>query len=233
MKTAPIYLLKDGEADGPHTDEEIVERIEKHRLSVHTLASIEGMPAWRSVKETLVWSQGAVLKDLKARVQEIIDDMVESGGDVIAGRTDLGIEVRNCCFHDFGDSIETILQVNAKLLRNHRLYSALQSDWATESGAPAFSLISSGSQKFDRDWQRDWTDAGGSVKGKTMAALRNSPVWLALSDFGFPFPPFSMDTSKTIEVLMWDEAEDLCIEGLSRKMIFDPVRPFEVVGILG
>ena len=61
MRPAPIYLLLNGEADGPHEVEDIIDRIAEEELPETTLASIEGMPAWRALPETLLWAYAQLL----------------------------------------------------------------------------------------------------------------------------------------------------------------------------
>lgn len=65
MRPAPIYLLINGEPDGPHEAEAIVCRMDpdteedepaQQPLDQETLSCIEGMPGWRTLPETLVWS---------------------------------------------------------------------------------------------------------------------------------------------------------------------------------
>ena len=36
-----------------------------------------------------------------------------------------------------------------------------------------------------------WTEAGGRIFSGRMIALKNDPVWLRISDFGHPHPPFA------------------------------------------
>ena len=40
------------------------------------------------------------------------------------------------------------------------------------------------------DWPARWRKAGGKVYGGRMIALKDDPVWVKLSVFGNPFPPF-------------------------------------------
>ena len=42
-----------------------------------------------------------------------------------------------------------------------------------------------------------------------MVARKDAPVWLALSDFGHPFPPFSFDRSMWTRDVERNEAERL------------------------
>lgn len=42
-----------------------------------------------------------------------------------------------------------------------------------------------------RPWKQRWLDAGGKTfEGGRMIALRNDPIWVNISRFGLPYPPF-------------------------------------------
>jgi hypothetical protein len=40
------------------------------------------------------------------------------------------------------------------------------------------------------DWRQRWIEAGGRIRGGRMVALKTDPVWIELSRFGRPWPPF-------------------------------------------
>lgn len=233
MSAAPIYLLRDGEVDGPHEDREIIELLDDREIDPDMLASIEGMREWRSVKETLVWSHGALLVGFRDEVWKVVEEISHSKAD---GRA-AGSELANLSGRQFdGEVIEsfgTILQVNSGLLMKHRLYRKQHDAW-TQGAAdlwPAFDLTSFGQQLFPRDWSAAWGEAGGKVVAGKMVALKNDPIWLALSDFGFPFPPLTMDWLMSMEAMPADEASEFGIEWHRDSMDFTAVRDFDLVGI--
>jgi hypothetical protein len=234
VNTAAIYLLRDGETDGPHDDREVLSLLDEREIEPDMLASIEGMKEWRSVKETLVWSHGALLKGLRTEVESLVRQMCDLEIGLAAARCELVNLVGRRGDCEVAESCGTILEVNMSLLMKHRLYCGKQDAW-TPGGAdlwPAFELTSFGKQRFARDWSAAWTAAGGNVTKGRMVALKNDLVWVAISDFGFPFPPFSLDWSMGTEAMPSDEASEFGLEWRSDTMDFPPVRNFEVVGIL-
>jgi hypothetical protein len=59
------------------------------------------------------------------------------------------------------------------------------------------------------DWPDRWKAAGGRLFGGRMIALKTDPVWMALSRFGRPWPPFDYESGMGIEDVSREDAEDL------------------------
>lgn len=61
---------------------------------------------------------------------------------------------------------------------------------------PAQELVRVEPRKEPRDWDARWQEAGeavaweGAVKDGPMIAMKSSPIWTELSEFGLPYPPF-------------------------------------------
>lgn len=60
---------------------------------------------------------------------------------------------------------------------------------------PAQRLIRIRPAKIPRDWDQLWADAGEAVQWDgaaqdEMIALKTSPIWVQISEFGVPWPPF-------------------------------------------
>jgi hypothetical protein len=68
----------------------------------------------------------------------------------------------------------------------------------------------------ERDEPRDWherakaaafeTGSKIALDGEGFVALKNSPVWTALSEFGTPYPPFDFNSGMWVEDVARDEA---------------------------
>ncbi len=64
---------------------------------------------------------------------------------------------------------------------------------------PAQRLLRTRQQKRPRDWAARWKDAGdatgwlGALR-EDFVALKDSPIWSALSAFGLPYPPFDWES---------------------------------------
>lgn len=70
------------------------------------------------------------------------------------------------------------------------------------------------------NWPERWSDAGGEFFGGRMIALKTDPVWIALSRFGVPWPPFDFGSGMGLREIRRTEAEKL---GLLKPG--DPVQP--------
>lgn len=66
------------------------------------------------------------------------------------------------------------------------------------------------SRKVPRtDWLQRWDDAGGELFEGRMIARKNSPVWVKLSRFGTPYPPFDFGSGMGLVDISREEAERL------------------------
>jgi len=76
---------------------------------------------------------------------------------------------------------------------------------------PAWELLT----KFTRaeevvNWKDRWQNCGGKIyAGDRMAALIDDPIWLKISDFGFPFPPFAFNSGMGWQAVSHGEFLDL------------------------
>ena len=104
----------------------------------------------------------------------------------------------------------------ASLVVSHQLqrasgYAKWRADQAPDilDAFPGQELYRAGSPKVARDWQARWNAARAALGTATSAlesssqsgpffALKNDPVWPALSRFGSPFPPFDYASSMRV-----------------------------------
>jgi hypothetical protein len=61
----------------------------------------------------------------------------------------------------------------------------------------------------DESWPARWAAAGGTFVGGRMIALKDDPIWKAISRFGRPWPPFDFNSGMGREDVSRDEAEEL------------------------
>lgn len=79
---------------------------------------------------------------------------------------------------------------------------------------PAYRLVRIESRRVPRDWLDLWAAAGAAVSWvgasrRTMVALKTSPIWAEISQFGRPWPPFRYGSGMGLEDVDRDEAESL------------------------
>jgi hypothetical protein len=60
-----------------------------------------------------------------------------------------------------------------------------------------------------RNWAKTWSDNGGVFYGGRMIALKNDPIWTAISRFGTPYPPFDFESYWDVRDITRREAIEL------------------------
>lgn len=66
-----------------------------------------------------------------------------------------------------------------------------------------------------QDWTSRWVEEAAAVnwegvaKGGQMVALDTSPIWVKLSRFGYPYPPFDFNSGMRVRVVSYDDCEAL------------------------
>lgn len=76
---------------------------------------------------------------------------------------------------------------------------------------PCQELIRREQREHPRDWTSRWMEAGGKLYQGRMIALKDDPIWTAISRFGSPVPPFDFGSGMGVEVVSRDEAIELGI----------------------
>lgn len=86
--------------------------------------------------------------------------------------------------------IDVIVKTNVAQARGYIQYAEGMSPGAF-AAFPAQEFTRVAHRKNARqDWPQRWAKAGGKTYGGKMIALKDDPVWVNLSVFGNPFPPF-------------------------------------------
>lgn len=228
----PIYILVNGEESGPYDADDIRLWLDPEftqeegepkppPITRETFAAIEGMKAWRPVEETLFWESGRVLHPFKHEVADIIDRNLARGFDRTNSRKEIAslLKTHAIAFSpDTIDSLYHIVYVNQLLRFKHNLYISRTDAWTegVHESFPAFELDISRAS-FSRDWKSEWIAAGSSLHEGRMIARKDDKIWSALSDFDYPFPPFSLD----VEVTVFDIEATIAVEaGISNTIPF-------------
>lgn len=91
---------------------------------------------------------------------------------------------------------------------------------------PAQELIRVRNSKERRDWQARWSAAGGKLYNGRMIATKDDPVWVALSRFGTPYPPFDFNSGMAVKDISRREAIALGVMAADWQPDGDPVEDF-------
>jgi hypothetical protein len=74
---------------------------------------------------------------------------------------------------------------------------------------PAQELIRVESRRVPRDWRTRWQEAGGRLVDGRMVALKSDPIWMGISAFGTPWPPFDFASGMGLQDVSRADAEAL------------------------
>ena len=91
---------------------------------------------------------------------------------------------------------------------------------------PAQELVRVRNSREQRDWQARWTAAGGTLTNGRMIALKTDPIWIALSRFGTPSPPFDFNSGMGVKDISRREAITLGVMSADWQPDGDPVEDF-------
>jgi len=129
-----------------------------------------------------------------------------------------------------------ILETNTKFAQNYgqRLQGMTP---AVLDQFPAQELIREESRERPRDWHARWDNAryeSGSFdtaapSDRGMIALKTSPIWVAISRFGLPYPPFDYGSGMGLRDVDRDIAESLGL--IDRDTQLEPLDPLPLTDI--
>jgi hypothetical protein len=69
-----------------------------------------------------------------------------------------------------------------------------------------------------RPWTRIWQDAGGQLHNGRMIALKNDEIWVTISRFGLPYPPFDYGSGMGVQDVDRDTAMEAGLIGLDEQV---------------
>ena len=98
---------------------------------------------------------------------------------------------------------KVIVDTNADLARGY-VSRAMQTTTGARLAFPAQELIRVEERQSKRNWIQKWKDNGGKTPGGRMIALKEDPVWVSISRFGVPYPPFDYGSGMGVEDIDYD-----------------------------
>jgi hypothetical protein len=149
--------------------------------------------------------------EVAIEVENAVEKLVAGKIDCASARCDLMVALRARGFWDLScdeDWLNGVLDLNSALRSLWWQYSdglrpPVLAHWPAQEFYRAFP------RPAQRDWISRWTDVGGRVYSGKMIALKDDPVWCALSDFGFPFPPFAPGSGMRVRGIDRDVVTEL------------------------
>jgi hypothetical protein len=157
-----------------------------------------------------------------ADVSDLIEGFVErfAAGkiDLASARCDLSFALDKVEFPWDGDWLNSVLRLNSSLRSSWRNYDWQRVNPVILNASPAQEFFRTFARATHRDWLRRWTEAGGQICNGKMIALKDDPIWHALSDFGFPFPPFAPGSGMSVRDIKRKEAMNFGLIDLNRRV---------------
>lgn len=108
--------------------------------------------------------------------------------------------------------INLIIDTQTKMSRGYGQWLQGQSPAVLDQW-PAQELYRLEARIHERDWNDRWVRAGGHLAAGRMVALKSSPIWLAISAFGNPYPPYDFRSGMDIMDVDRDDAVSLGLVG--------------------
>ena len=200
-----IYLADDPEDAEPHSPSEIVEKLDKGELLEDVYAFVEGMVEWRSVREALLWAQAA---DVQLIASELLPIIRDTGIGATEARKRIHAyldENRILPIHEIEELLTSVVDLNRTAASARQEYQDGQTAPVLKQ-FPAQELTVTGVIRFPRDWEEAWLAAGGQITSERYIARKDDPVWSNLSDFGVPYPPYSLERGIGVRDIGRDDA---------------------------
>ncbi|HYE30538.1 MAG TPA: hypothetical protein VEH27_03855 [Methylomirabilota bacterium] len=102
--------------------------------------------------------------------------------------------------------LDLITEMNERDARGYGYWKQGQ-DAALINEWPAQEFLRVYAREQERlDWPQRWVAAGGKVYGGRMIARKDDPVWVRLSVFGKPYPPFDFGSGMGVQDIDREEA---------------------------
>ena len=224
-----ISVARSGQEIGDYYLEGVKEGLASGYFLADDYGWYEGLAEWRPLPEIveMLSVPPSPFSVASAVNPSVVQGFRKSVDRIVGGKSNLAKERKN--LHDlmdligvkpddciyFNDFIDPVLNTNVGMAYGYRQWK--EGNEAIE-GFPAQELVRFESRKVPRDWIQIWDEAraklaettatDASVKGR-MVAMKNDPIWTAISDFGLPFPPFKQDSGMWTEDVSYEEAVEL------------------------
>ena len=107
--------------------------------------------------------------------------------------------------------MEVTLRTNVDMARGWMQREQMKKD----KSQPGLRLFRAQDAEQPRDWSRRWAEAAqavdwqGVARGGEMVALIDSPIWVELSRFGNPYPPFDFGSKMRVKAVPYAECARL------------------------
>lgn len=102
--------------------------------------------------------------------------------------------------------LNLVIETNTRMAQGYGFWQQGQ-DEDLLFAFPAQELYRAEARAIPRDWQSRWAEAGGEFFEGRMIALKDDPIWVEISAFGLPYPPFDFRSGMDVRDVNREEAE--------------------------
>ncbi|MCX6994132.1 MAG: hypothetical protein NT011_13460 [Kiritimatiellaeota bacterium] len=170
-------------------------------------------------------------------IQDVIDKILQGKTDSATARLNLKESLKAISYDPYAEPgvagtikdlssdprLNLIIQMQTEMAEGFGKYLQSQ-DPAALDAFPAQELFRAESRLHTRDWPAIWQDAGGEFyDGGRMIALKSDPIWMAISDFDLPYPPFKYGSGMWVRDISRSEVEELGL--IAPGAIIEPTTP--------
>ena len=174
--------------------------------------SLKDRAFWVSNVESLKFIENCQSKiaDLLGNVRNsdgALTSRAEVVSSIMRAAREAGISSGSASISDPGSEARAnvIINTNAGLAAGYA--SAEQANtYGARIAYPCYELVRVEARNVERPWRKIWVEKGGSLYQGRMVALKDDPIWTAISRFGCPYPPFDYNSGMGLDDVSHDEA---------------------------
>ncbi len=206
---------------------EAVARMKRKTPVARALSSQEWSEVPRELRERAFWTANFASADLLHLMHDKLTTALELGREQVAngeryvsrssfigdmkealasaGYIPMPGEEGTIKDHSSRGRLGLIYDINTQMAAGFAGWKAGQ-DQGVLDAFPAQELYRQASRKIPRKWHLRWAEHGGREYGGRMIALKNDPIWMAISAFQNPYPPFDYNSGMGIRNVARSEA---------------------------
>lgn len=177
-----------------------------------------------AIRERAQFSAQVESARILSQIQRSLEQNLRATGDgLVMSRERFAAKLLDVAKQELGDAprkggMQDIRSVGrARMIYDMQTQQAYgQAQWNVDTDPENLNAVPA--QEFKRleprkkpreDWGQRWQRAGGKLYGGRMIALKTDPVWMELSRFGTPWPPYDYQSGMGVVDIYRDEAEAL------------------------
>lgn len=190
----------------------------RRRLLDKGLPSSEWDKFSAAIKNRAFFSANIASAKFLDEARSAVADMLQQGGGsraeavsrIMQAARQEGLSQDAASLRDPGSvaRANVIVSTNAGMAAGY-VKAQLSNTYGARLAFPAQELVRIEEREKPRNWQVKWQGAGGRLFSGRMIALKEDPIWIRISRFGNPYPPFDFNSGMGVEDVSLDEAVSL------------------------